>query len=143
MHTMKPGAAGSLPFGRDVTMVHQGDCLIGGDEDLTFSTVLGSCVAACIRDNVTRIGGMNVDAQDKGGDGDSSGTVRMSFTNKQPPAPVIDHYAKSAVDAGYGDIARTESSLSASKDDKSFVLAISPDGTGSKGTITISGKDKD
>jgi hypothetical protein len=88
----------------------------------------------------TKIGGMNVDAQDKGGDGDSSGTVRMSFTNPRPPAPVIDHYAKSAVDAGYGEIARTGSSLSAKKDDKTFALAISPDGAGSKGTITITGK---
>jgi hypothetical protein len=91
----------------------------------------------------TKIGGMNVDAQDNEGDGDSSGAVRMSFTNPQPPAPVIDHYAKSAMDAGYGDIARTGNSLSAKKDDKSFLLAVTPDGAGSKGTITITGKDKD
>jgi hypothetical protein len=54
---------------------------------------------------------------------------------------VIDHYAKSAVDAGYGEVARTAGSLSAKKEDKSFALAISPDGAGSKGTITIMGKD--
>jgi chemotaxis protein CheD len=42
-----------------VTTVHQGDCLVGGEEDLTFSTVLGSCVSACIRDRQARIGGMN------------------------------------------------------------------------------------
>jgi hypothetical protein len=89
----------------------------------------------------TKIGGMNVDAQDKGVAGDSSGTVRMRFTNPQPPAAVIDHYAKSAVDAGYGEVARTTGSLSAKKEDKSFALAISPDGAGSKGTITIMGKD--
>ena len=42
-----------------VTSVHQGDCLVGGDEDLTFSTVLGSCISACIRDAEAKIGGMN------------------------------------------------------------------------------------
>src|SRR3954470_21604201 len=42
-----------------VTTIHQGDCLVGGEEDLTFSTILGSCVSACVRDTATRIGGMN------------------------------------------------------------------------------------
>lgn len=42
-----------------VTTVHQGDCLVGGEEDLTFSTILGSCIAACIRDVEARVGGMN------------------------------------------------------------------------------------
>lgn len=52
----------SLPpeFDRGVvTTVHQGDCLISGEADLTFSTVLGSCVSACIRDRVANVGGMN------------------------------------------------------------------------------------
>jgi len=42
-----------------VTTIHQGDCLVGGEEDLTFSTILGSCVSACIRDTDARVGGMN------------------------------------------------------------------------------------
>lgn len=42
-----------------VTTVHQGDCLVSDDANLTFSTVLGSCVSACIRDRVANIGGMN------------------------------------------------------------------------------------
>ena len=42
-----------------VTTIHQGDCLVGGDEDLTFSTILGSCIAACIRDVEAKVGGMN------------------------------------------------------------------------------------
>jgi chemotaxis protein CheD len=33
--------------------------LVGGEEDLTFSTILGSCIAACIRDVEARVGGMN------------------------------------------------------------------------------------
>lgn len=53
---------GGLPpeFDRGVvTTVHQGDCLVSGDRDLTYSTVLGSCVSACVRDTVAQVGGMN------------------------------------------------------------------------------------
>ena len=42
-----------------VTSVHQGDCMVGSDDDLTYSTVLGSCVSACVRDVEARVGGMN------------------------------------------------------------------------------------
>jgi chemotaxis protein CheD len=42
-----------------VTTVHQGDCLVSADADVTFSTVLGSCISACVRDTVALIGGMN------------------------------------------------------------------------------------
>jgi chemotaxis protein CheD len=42
-----------------VTTVHQGDCLVSGDADLTFSTVLGSCISACVRDVAANLGGMN------------------------------------------------------------------------------------
>jgi chemotaxis protein CheD len=56
---MRPGT-GEPPFERGVvTTIHQGDCLVGGEEDLTYSTVLGSCVSACIRDVVAKVGGMN------------------------------------------------------------------------------------
>lgn len=52
--------AGSLP-GMDgvVTTVHQGDCLVSNNPDQTFSTVLGSCISACVRDVVANVGGMN------------------------------------------------------------------------------------
>lgn len=53
---------GSLPpeFDRGVvTTVHQGDCLVSGDSDITYSTVLGSCISACVRDTQARVGGMN------------------------------------------------------------------------------------
>jgi chemotaxis protein CheD len=52
----------SLPpeFDRGVvTTVHQGDCHISNAPDVTFSTVLGSCVSACVRDRVANVGGMN------------------------------------------------------------------------------------
>lgn len=57
---MTASRAGAPAFDRGVvTTIHQGDCLVGGDEDLTFSTILGSCIAACIRDVEARVGGMN------------------------------------------------------------------------------------
>jgi chemotaxis protein CheD len=57
---MTASRAGARAFDRGVvTTIHQGDCLVGGDEDLTFSTILGSCIAACIRDVEARVGGMN------------------------------------------------------------------------------------
>lgn len=43
----------------DVINVHQGDCHVSSDPDVTLSTVLGSCVSACVRDIMARVGGMN------------------------------------------------------------------------------------
>jgi chemotaxis protein CheD len=54
--------ANSLPpeFDRGmVTTVHQGDCQVSHETDLTYSTVLGSCVSACVRDRAAGVGGMN------------------------------------------------------------------------------------
>lgn len=42
-----------------VTTVHQGDCLVSAKSDATFSTVLGSCISACVRDKAAGLGGMN------------------------------------------------------------------------------------
>jgi chemotaxis protein CheD len=42
-----------------VTTVHQGDCLVSAEPDLTYATVLGSCISACVRDVVANVGGMN------------------------------------------------------------------------------------
>ena len=57
---MTTGRSSAPAFDRGVvTTIHQGDCLVGGDEDLTFSTILGSCISACIRDVEAKVGGMN------------------------------------------------------------------------------------
>ena len=71
-------APGSFPAGFDrglVTAVHQGDCLTSDDPGVTYSTVLGSCVAACVRDVEAKIGGMNhfLLAEPKGAPGDRFG----------------------------------------------------------------------
>lgn len=39
--------------------VLEGQYLVSDDPDLVMTTVLGSCVAACLRDPIARIGGMN------------------------------------------------------------------------------------
>jgi chemotaxis protein CheD len=57
MQQVRPGAPA---FDRGVvTTIHQGDCMVGGEEDLTYSTILGSCISACVRDTAAKIGGMN------------------------------------------------------------------------------------
>lgn len=57
---MLQGRASTPAFDRGVvTTIHQGDCMVGGEQDLTFSTILGSCISACIRDVEAKIGGMN------------------------------------------------------------------------------------
>ena len=71
----------NLPAGLDrgmVTTVHQGECLVSGDADLAYSTVLGSCVSACVRDVEARIGGMN------------------HFLLSEQPENVRDRYGESA-----------------------------------------------
>lgn len=42
-----------------MTTVHQGDCLVTRNAEVTYSTVLGSCISACIRDREADVGGMN------------------------------------------------------------------------------------
>jgi len=42
-----------------VIPVHQGDCVVSSDPKAALSTVLGSCISACVRDTVAGVGGMN------------------------------------------------------------------------------------
>lgn len=39
--------------------IHSGDYHVTADKSVTISTVLGSCIAVCLRDSVKGIGGMN------------------------------------------------------------------------------------
>lgn len=45
--------------GRPVVKLFSGDWHVTTDPDLLIVTILGSCVAACIRDPIARVGGMN------------------------------------------------------------------------------------
>ncbi|WP_116091922.1 hypothetical protein [Sphingomonas crusticola] len=88
----------------------------------------------------TKVTTLDVTAHDDAGNQDD-GKVNIRFTNPAPAAAVIDHYARATADAGYGDIARTPTSLTARKEQKTFAVNVSPQGTGSQGTILIAGKD--
>lgn len=61
--------------GSNATIVLPGEHLVSDQKDLALVTLLGSCVAACIRDKVTGVGGLNhfLLPDDKGG---GSGSAR-------------------------------------------------------------------
>jgi len=88
----------------------------------------------------TKVTSIDVTAKDKGGSNDE-GKVQIAFTNPGSPTAVLDHYARSAADAGYGNVSRTDSSLTAHKEAKTFALNVSRQGSGSQGSIVMSGKD--
>lgn len=48
----------------------QGECRVSSEETLIFTTVLGSCVSACIHDPTIRAGGMNHFLLPDGGSGE-------------------------------------------------------------------------
>lgn len=56
--TADPTADGSARLERRANII-QGEFLVTGEPDLVLTTLLGSCVAACMQDPVARVGGMN------------------------------------------------------------------------------------
>ncbi len=56
--TARPHASVDLVPDRRVHLV-QGECRVSGDKHVMLTTTLGSCVAACIRDPIAGVGGMN------------------------------------------------------------------------------------
>jgi chemotaxis protein CheD len=50
--------AGAAANARRIHLI-QGEQRVSGEEDVVLSTLLGSCVAACLYDPVARVGGMN------------------------------------------------------------------------------------
>jgi len=66
----------------------------------------------------------------------------MAFVNPRAPAALLDYYRKAAATAGFDAIAANATSLTAHKGGKQFALAVTPEGPGSHGTITMSGSDE-
>lgn len=56
---MTPDARRSTATGAKRLHVVQGEYAVSGDPDVMMGTILGSCVAACVRDPVAGVGGMN------------------------------------------------------------------------------------
>jgi chemotaxis protein CheD len=66
-------------FDRDAAKILPGEYYFTG-KDMLIVTVLGSCVAACIRDRITGVGGMNhFMLPDGGGDADSPVSASMRY----------------------------------------------------------------
>lgn len=66
-------------FDRDAAKILPGEYYFTG-KDMLIVTVLGSCVAACIRDRVSGVGGMNhFMLPDSGGDIDSPASASMRY----------------------------------------------------------------
>jgi chemotaxis protein CheD len=66
-------------FDRDAAKILPGEYYFTG-KDMLIVTVLGSCVAACIRDRVSGVGGMNhFMLPDGGGDNDSPVSASMRY----------------------------------------------------------------
>lgn len=56
---MNAAAARPAPARERIVHVIQGDFAVTDEENIILTTILGSCVAACLRDPVARVGGMN------------------------------------------------------------------------------------
>lgn len=63
-------AAGQSTGGERKVHVIQGDHHVTDSENVVLTTVLGSCVAACVRDPVAGVGGMNHFLLGEGGGGE-------------------------------------------------------------------------
>jgi chemotaxis protein CheD len=55
---VKPVQGGSVSPGKRIHII-QGEYYVTDDAEVSLATVLGSCVAACIRDPIAGVGGMN------------------------------------------------------------------------------------
>jgi hypothetical protein len=82
----------------------------------------------------------NMDVQGDDNDSDGHGTVKIAFTNPDSVDKLLDYYRKALTDASFKiDSDGGAAGIKASKDTKNFALTLGPDGSGSKGMITIAG----
>ncbi len=56
--------------------IHQGECRISEDSRVVLTTMLGSCIAACMRDPIAGVGGMNHFLLPDTEEGDRSASLR-------------------------------------------------------------------
>lgn len=92
----------------------------------------------------TAVHDVDVSGHDRdGGSGgeEGGGSVRIGFTSPRPPSALADYYRRSAGAAGYDAIAGSGGALTATKGGRHFALTAEPAGSGSKGTIVMSGSD--
>lgn len=85
----------------------------------------------------TSVKGMDVFGDDKADE--SKGQVHVTFTNPKDTAALLDYYRGALTGAQYRIGTSGVGGIEATKEGKTFSLKLSPDGSGSKGTITVSG----
>jgi len=68
--------ARSTPSPERLIHIHQGECRISEDPAAVLTTMLGSCIAACLHDPVARVGGMNHFLLPEGENADRSASLR-------------------------------------------------------------------
>ena len=86
----------------------------------------------------SQVRGMKVTAHEKDDTKDSK--VVFTFTSPAAPAAVLDHAVKQAEGQGW-TVARSGNTLSGTKDEQSFALALTPNGAKTDGTMTVTGED--
>ncbi len=116
-------------FGRNAVKVMPGEFFVA-KEDVVISTVLGSCVAACIWDRTAQVGGMNhfmLPGEDTGGDNPAAVSGRYGvFAMEQLINELIKRGArKSNLEAkvfGGGAVLRNFSTINVGERNAAFVL---------------------
>jgi chemotaxis protein CheD len=117
-------------FGRNAVKVMPGEFFVGG-EDIVISTVLGSCVSACIWDRTAKVGGMNHFMLPGGQGNDANDLTAASgrygvFAMEQLINELIKHGARKAnLEAkvfGGGAVLRKFSTLNVGERNAAFVL---------------------
>jgi hypothetical protein len=69
------------------------------------------------------------------------GRVHLAFVNKASPDAVLAHFRQAIPDAGYTLTDPGGGALSGVKGKKRFALAVLPDGSGSRATVDLTGRD--
>lgn len=117
-------------FGRNAVKLMPGEFFVGGD-DIVMTTVLGSCVSACIWDRTAKVGGMNhfmlPGGESAGADELTAASGRYGvFAMEQLINELIKHGArKSNLEAkvfGGGAVLRKFSTLNVGERNAAFVL---------------------
>ena len=118
-------------FGRNAVKIMPGEFFVAG-EDVVISTVLGSCVAACMWDRSSRVGGMNHFMLPGGNGGDTGNELTAAsgrygvFAMEQLINELIKRGARKAnLEAkvfGGGAVLRNFSTLNVGERNAAFVL---------------------
>lgn len=64
-----------IPRGKKINII-QGEYQVTDDDEVVLSTILGSCIAACLRDPIAGVGGMNHFLLPGGGRGENGESAR-------------------------------------------------------------------